>query len=87
MVRSLDYSVRDGGGIFDDTSNTVVNGTPDVDDYQYEGESVDPINVYGLLVYRPDYFGNDQERVGFTGSIQWAAKIISTNARRFSVQA
>jgi len=66
--------VRDGGGIFGDTSNTVVNGTPDVDDCQYEGESVDPINcLWTPRLPRPDYFGNDQERVGFTGSIQWAA--------------
>lgn len=65
--------VRDGGGIFADTSETVVTGTPDVGDCSYQGENVDPINcLWTPRLPRPDYFGNQQERVGFTGSIQWA---------------
>ena len=65
--------VRDGGGIFADTSNTVVTGSPDVGDCQYNDEAVDPVNcLWTPRLPRPDYFGNDQERTGFTGSLQWA---------------
>ncbi|MDP5031112.1 MAG: TonB-dependent receptor [Paraglaciecola sp.] len=63
----------DGGGIFADTSNTVVTGTPDVGDCQSGGESVDPVNcLWTPRLPRPDFFGNKQERLGFTGSFQYA---------------
>ncbi len=65
--------VRDGGGLFADTSNTVVTGTPDVGACEDDGQAVDPINcLWTPRLPRPDYFGNEQERVGFTGAIQWA---------------
>ena len=64
--------VRDGGGLFADTSNTQVTGTPDVGSCEADGQAVDPLNcLWSPRLPRPDYFGNDQERVGFTGSLQW----------------
>ncbi|MDP2536270.1 TonB-dependent receptor [Alteromonas stellipolaris] len=65
--------VQDGGGLYADTSDTVVSGTPDVGSCVDDGVEVDPLNcLWTPRLPRPDYFGNDQERVGFTGSIQWA---------------
>jgi len=65
--------VADGGGIFADTSNTVVSGTPNVGDCSSGGQSVDPINcLWTPRLPRPDFFGNEQERLGFTGSFQYA---------------
>ncbi|MGQ8364984.1 TonB-dependent receptor [Glaciecola sp. 1036] len=65
--------VLDGGGIFADTSSTVVTGTPDVGTCEDDGVAVDPINcLWTPRLPRPDYFGNEQERTGFTGSFQWA---------------
>lgn len=52
--------VCDGGGIFGDILNMVVNGIFDVDDCQYEGELVDLINCLWIFcLFRFDYFGND----------------------------
>ncbi|WP_241737522.1 TonB-dependent receptor [Neptunicella marina] len=65
--------VKDGGGLFADTSNTTVTGTPDVGSCEDDGVAVDPINcLWTPRLPRPDFFGNEQERLGFTGSLQWA---------------
>ncbi len=65
--------VKDGGGVFADTSNTVVTGTPDVGTCEDDGVAVDPINcLWTPRLPRPDYFGNEQDRIGFTGSFQYA---------------
>ncbi|MER2493444.1 TonB-dependent receptor [Catenovulum sediminis] len=69
--------VKDGGGIFADTSATQVEGTPNVGSCTVqEGEvevDVDPINcLWTPRLPRPDFFGNEQERLGFTGSLQYA---------------
>lgn len=65
--------VRDGGGIFADTSNTVVTGTPDVGSCESGGVAVDPVNcLWTPRLPRPDFFGNEQERLGVTVSLQYA---------------
>ncbi|WP_224745848.1 TonB-dependent receptor [Neiella litorisoli] len=65
--------VADGGGIYADTSNTVVNGTPNVGNCEHDGEAVDPVNcLWTPRLPRPDFFGNDQDRFGFTGALQYA---------------
>lgn len=63
----------DGGGVYANTANTVLTGTPDVGDCQSGGAAVDPINcLWTPRLPRPDFFGNEQERLGFTGSFQYA---------------
>lgn len=53
-----------------DISNTVVNGTPDVG----ECASTSDLNcLWTPRLPRTDYFGNDQERLGFTTAIQYQA--------------
>ncbi|ALS97309.1 TonB-dependent receptor [Lacimicrobium alkaliphilum] len=65
--------VRDGGGVFADTSNTNVSGTANVGDCQNDGVAVDPINcLWTPRLPRPDFFGNEQERLGMTASFQYA---------------
>ncbi|WP_448212968.1 TonB-dependent receptor [Colwellia sp. MEBiC06753] len=65
--------VKDGGGLFADTSNTVVTGTPSVGACEDDGVAVDPINcLWTPRLPRPDYFGNEQDRDGYTASIQYA---------------
>ena len=65
--------VLDGGGIYADTSNTEVIGTPNTGDCEFEGQTVDAVNcLYTPRLPRPDFFGNEQDRLGFTGSLQYA---------------
>ena len=65
--------VKDGGGIFADTSNTEVIGTPDVGSCEHDGAAVNPINcLWTPRLPRPDFFGNEQDRLGITGSLQYA---------------
>lgn len=65
--------VRDGGGIFADTSNTSVTGSTNTGPCEVDGEAVDPVNcLWTPRLPRPDYFGNEQERLGVTASFQYA---------------
>lgn len=65
--------VKDGGGVYADTSNTDVIGTTDVGNCEFEGEQVDDVNcLWTPRLPRPDFFGNEQDRLGFTGSLQYA---------------
>ncbi|KAA1164483.1 TonB-dependent receptor [Pseudoalteromonas fuliginea] len=65
--------VKDGGGVYADTSNTDVIGTADVGNCEFEGEQVDDVNcLWTPRLPRPDFFGNEQDRLGFTGSLQYA---------------
>ena len=65
--------VEDGGGLFADTSNlTMSGGTPEAceDD---DGNSVHAANcLWTPRLPRPDFFGNEQDRLGMTASRQWA---------------
>ncbi len=63
----------DGGGVYAADSNPTITGTPDVDTCSYKGEVVADYNcLWTPRLPRPDYFGNDQERVGVTVSLQYA---------------
>lgn len=65
--------VLDGGGIFGDTSDTIVNGDPNVGSCEDDGVAVNPINcLWTPRLPRPDFFGNEQERLGMTASFQYA---------------
>lgn len=60
--------VKDGGGIFADTSGTSVSGTP-----SDACGDVNPVNcLWTPRLPRPDFFGNEQDRLGITGSFQYA---------------
>lgn len=64
--------VKDGGGLFADTSGTNVSGTPS-GSCSDDGAEVDPINcLWSPRLPRPDFFGNEQDRLGITGSFQYA---------------
>lgn len=53
-------------------ADPVINGTPDVGDCSLNGESVADINcLWNPRLPRADYFGNDQERLGVTTSLQY----------------
>ncbi|MCU4676548.1 TonB-dependent receptor [Catenovulum sp. 2E275] len=56
-----------------DNPNLVVNGTPANNNCQLNGEQVNAVNcLYTPRLPRPDFFGNQQERVGITTALQWA---------------
>lgn len=62
-----------GRGAYVDNPDLIVNGaTPATSDCQIDGAAVNPVNcLWTPRLPRPDFFGNEQERLGFTGSIQW----------------
>ncbi len=63
--------VKDGGGLFADTSNTQVTGNINAKDCDLQGNEA--INcLWTPRLPRPDFFGNEQERLGMTGSVQYA---------------
>ena len=65
--------VRDGGGIYTDTGNTTINGTINTGPCEADGEAVDPVNcLWTPRLPRYDFFGNNQDRLGITGSLQFA---------------
>lgn len=56
-----------------DTSSTNISGSPSGADCQLNGADVDAINcLYAPRIPRPDYFGNEQTRLGITSSFQYA---------------
>lgn len=63
---------EDGRGLFGNTDNVVMTGgTPGAcaDD---DGNELHPANcLWTPRLPRPDFFGNVQDRLGITGSIQW----------------
>lgn len=64
--------VLDGGGLFADTSDTVVTGSAN-GSCQDDNVDVNPINcLWTPRLPRPDFFGNEQDRLGVTGSFQYA---------------
>ncbi|WP_440903394.1 TonB-dependent receptor [Catenovulum sp. SX2] len=61
------------GMTYIDSPDLVVNGTPANNDCQLNGQSVNAINcLYTPRLPRPDFFGNEQERIGITTALQWA---------------
>lgn len=65
--------VSDGGGLYADTTNTAVTGSPNVGSCTDDGVEVDPLNcLWTPRLPRPDFFGNVQDRLGITGSFQYA---------------
>lgn len=58
--------------LYPETADPVINGTPDVGDCSLNEESVADINcLWNPRLPRADYFGNDQERLGVTTSLQY----------------
>lgn len=54
------------------SANPVINGEMDVGDCALNDTAVDPINcLWAPRLPRADYFGNDQERLGVTTSLQY----------------
>lgn len=62
-----------GRGAYVENPDLVVDGaTPAISDCQIDDAAVDPINcLWTPRLPRPDFFGNEQDRLGFTGSIQF----------------
>ncbi|WP_200882879.1 TonB-dependent receptor [Cellvibrio mixtus] len=58
--------------IYPASANPVINGNIAEDDCQLNGSEVAAINcLWAPRLPRADYFGNDQERLGVTGSFQY----------------
>ncbi|QJR80157.1 TonB-dependent receptor [Alteromonas pelagimontana] len=73
--------VDDGSGIYTSaaTANTQITGSPASDNCEYEEENVSPINcLWTPRLPRYDFFGNKQERLGITGTLQFAVGDIGT---------
>jgi len=65
--------VADGKGLFADTSNLVMSGATPSACADKDGTSVHAANcLWTPRLPRPDFFGNKQDRIGFTTSLQWA---------------
>ncbi|MCU4677260.1 TonB-dependent receptor [Catenovulum sp. 2E275] len=62
----------EAGQLFPDTDNTVVNGEFASEACEFDGAQVDPLNCLWLpRLPRADFFGNNQTRLGVTGSLQY----------------
>lgn len=60
------------GNTYPTTSSPIINGDIKDQDCALNGEEVDPINCLWLpRLPRADFFGNDQKRLGLTGSFQY----------------
>jgi len=56
-----------------DNPDLQINGTPANSDCQLNDESVNPVNcLWTPRLPRPDFFGNEQDRMGITTAFQWA---------------
>jgi iron complex outermembrane recepter protein len=64
--------VKDGKGLYADTDNITMTGATPAACTDADGASVHAANcLWTPRLPRPDYFGNVQDRLGITGSIQW----------------
>ncbi|MBX2849658.1 MAG: TonB-dependent receptor [Acidiferrobacterales bacterium] len=71
-VRWTTPQLNDRGAYMDNPDLVVNGGTPAISDCQIDDASVNPINcLWAPRLPRPDFFGNEQDRLGFTGSFQW----------------
>lgn len=65
--------VADGAGTFADTSNLVMTGAMPQSCSDKAGATVHAANcLWTPRLPRPDFFGNEQDRLGITSSFQWA---------------
>jgi TonB-dependent receptor len=64
--------IADGSGPYD-TSNLVMSGATPAACADKDGVDVHPANcLWTPRLPRPDFFGNSQDRLGITASLQWA---------------
>ena len=65
--------IADGSGPYADTTNIEMTGATPGACADKDGASVHPANcLWTPRLPRPDFFGNSQDRLGITGSLQWA---------------
>jgi len=64
---------KNGRGAYQGTDDLVMTGGTPVGDCDMDGEAVHASNcLWTPRLPRPDFFGNEQDRLGITGSLQWA---------------